>query len=118
MRTRYLVLNDRVLPWRVRCCDSFLQRARGLICAPQSQRQWIWRLHPCNAVHTLFLATPIDVAFCDPAGKVLRIVAALPARRWVGQGAAASAWEFPAGATERLSLRHGDRLGLCERLRG
>jgi uncharacterized membrane protein (UPF0127 family) len=115
MRTRYLVVNDCAFPWRVRCCETFLQRARGLICAPATQRQWIWRLHPCNAVHTLFLAAPIDVVFCNAAGEVLRIVAPMQRRRWAGQGAAASVWEFPAGTTQRLSLRRGDRLGLCDR---
>jgi uncharacterized membrane protein (UPF0127 family) len=114
MRTHWLVLNDRVLSWRVRCCDNFLQRARGLICAPQVQRQWIWRLQPCNAVHTLFLAAPIDVVFCNFTGEVLRIVAPLPVRRWAGQGSASSAWEFPAGITQQLHLRRGDRLGLCD----
>jgi len=114
VRTYWLVLNGRALPWRVRCCDSFLQRARGLICAPQAERQWVWRLQPCNAVHTLFLRAPIDVVFCNPAGEVLRIVAPLPLRRWAGQGTAASAWEFPAGTTQRLCLRRGDRLGLCD----
>lgn len=114
MRTRYLVLNDRALSLRVRCCETFLQRARGLIRAPPMQAQWIWRLHPCNAVHTLFLAAPIDVVFCNSAGEVLRIVAPLPVRRWAGQRSAASAWEFPAGSAQRLSLCRGDRLGLCD----
>lgn len=114
MGTRFLVVNDRALPWRVRCCDSFLQRAVGLTWAPRAQRHWVWRLHPCNAVHTLFLSAPIDVVFCDHAGEVLRVVARLPVRRWAGQGAAASAWEFPAGSTERLCLRRGDRLGLSD----
>src|ERR1700751_3319256 len=114
MRTRYLVLNDRALPWRVRCCETFLQRMRGLIFAPHAQRQLIWRLHPCNAVHTLFVATPIDVVFCNSAGEVLRIVAPLPVRRWAGQGTACSVWEFPAGMTTRLCLQRGDRLSLCD----
>ncbi len=85
-----------------------------MICAPRRQRQSVWRLHPCNAVHTLFLAEPIDIVFCGPTGVVLRIVAPLQPRRWAGQGAASSAWEFPAGATARLCLRRGDRLTLCD----
>jgi uncharacterized membrane protein (UPF0127 family) len=114
MSTRILTVNLRSTTWRVRCCDTFLQRARGLIGAPRAQRRWIWRLHPCRAVHTLFMAEPVDVVFCDREGRVLRIVAPLPRRRWAGHAAASSAWEFPAGATRRLQLRHGDWLGLSE----
>lgn len=114
MRPQRLVLNGEPLPWQVRCCGTFLQRARGLLWAPRAQRQWAWRLQPCNAVHTLFLYGPIDVVFCDATGEVLRIVAPLRVRRWAGQCAADSVWEFPAGATAQLSLRRGDRLALCE----
>ena len=113
MRLQRLVLNGDRLPWRVRCCDTFLQRARGLLGAPQLELQWVWRLRPCNAVHTLFLNAPIDVVFCDAAGGVLRIVAPLRVRCWAGRDAADSAWEFPAGVAAQLALRCGDRLTLC-----
>ena len=114
MRPQRLALNGQPLPWRVRCCGTFLQRARGMLWAPQTQRQWAWRLRPCNAVHTLFLGAPIDVVFCDAAGAVLRIVAPLPRRRWAGQCAADCVWEFPAGTVAQLALRRGDHLTLCD----
>ena len=114
MRQQRLVLNGQLLPWQVRCCSSFLQRARGMLWAPRAQRRCVWRLRPCNAVHTLFIGAPIDVVFCNAAGEVLRIVAPLPARRWAGQCAADSVWEFPAGTVAQLPLQRGDRLTLCD----
>jgi hypothetical protein len=114
MRPHRLVLNGQPLPWQVRCCNTFLQRARGMLWAPRAQRQCVWQLLPCNAVHTLFMRSPIDVAFCNASGEVLRIVAPLPARRWVGQCAADSVFEFPAGAVAQLALRCGDYLTLCD----
>jgi uncharacterized membrane protein (UPF0127 family) len=54
------------------------------------------------------------VVFCNASGEVLRIVAPLPARRWVGQCAADSVFEFPAGAVAQLALRCGDHLSLCD----
>ena len=119
MRLRRLVVHGLVLngiprPWRVFCCDTFLQRARGLAGSSASERRLVWRLRPCSAVHTLFPGGPIDVVFCDPLGRVLHVVAPLPARRCAGKRGADSAWEFPAGVVGQLQLGCGDRLTLCE----
>ncbi len=108
-----LVINGVCCSWRVRRCDTFLSRALGQWAAPVVERQRVWLLQPCNAVHTLFPAAPLDVLFCDRGGQVLRIVAPLGAWRWAGLRAAASAWEFPPGVAALLSLRCGDHLSTC-----
>ena len=99
--------------WRVSRCDTFLSRALGQLAAAPAERQRVWLFRPCSAVHTLFPATPIDVAFCDRHGQVIRIVAPLRRRRWAGQRGAVSVWEFPAGVVAQLALRCGDRLSTC-----
>jgi hypothetical protein len=98
--------------WRVTCCDTFFTRARGRFAATPAQAQQAWRLQPCRAVHTFFLCEPIDVVFCDSEGAIVRIVAMLRPWRCATDRAAASTWEFPAGAAIRLGLRCGDRLGV------
>jgi uncharacterized membrane protein (UPF0127 family) len=70
-------------------------------------------LRPCSAVHSLFLARPIDVAFCDAEGEIIRVVAPLRPWRCVAVRGAVSAWEFPASALGQLALEKGDRLSLC-----
>ena len=98
----------------VRCCDTFYARARGQLGAARAARQWVWRLAPCRAVHTLFLTRPIDVVFSDGEGCIVRIVTALRPFRCVRTAGTAMVWEFPAGAALRLALRPGDRLAPCD----
>ncbi|MGH9038066.1 MAG: DUF192 domain-containing protein [Acidimicrobiia bacterium] len=67
-------------------------------------------LRPCRQVHTFGMRFPLDVAFCDSDGLVLR-VATLPARRvsrpvWK----AGFVVEARAGAFERWHLIPGDQL--------
>jgi uncharacterized membrane protein (UPF0127 family) len=113
VRCAILVVNGQISGLTVRCCEHFLQRARGRLGASAHQRQQAWRLSPCAAVHTLWLREPIDVAFCDTGGQIVRVVAPLAINRWAWQRGAASTWELPAGWSDRLGLKPGDRLSLC-----
>ena len=108
-----LVINGIPGLWRVSRCDTFVSRALGQLAATPAERQRVWWFRPCSAVHTLFPATPIDVAFCDRHGRVIRIVAPLRERRWAAKRGAASVWEFPPGVVAQLALRCGDRLSTC-----
>lgn len=65
-------------------------------------------LRPCRNVHTARMRFPIDVAFCDAEGVVLRTVSLAPWRvsPWVRRSAFVI--EARAGAFERWSLRVGD----------
>jgi uncharacterized membrane protein (UPF0127 family) len=58
----------------------------------------------------MFLATPIDVAFCDAEGIIIRVIAPLQPWRFAAVRGAVSVWEFPSGALGRLSLSTCDRL--------
>jgi len=63
-------------------------------------------------VHTVRMRFPIDVAFCDAEGLVLRTVTLAPWRvsPWVRRSAFVV--EARAGAFDRWRLRAGDRIEL------
>src|SRR5215468_5688744 len=69
-------------------------------------------LRPCRNVHTLGMRFPIDVAFCDVRGVVLRTCCVPPWRISPIVWHAAFAIEACAGAFERWGLRPGDRVEL------
>ena len=69
-------------------------------------------LRPCRNVHTVGMRFPIDVAFCDSEGVVLRTVSLVPWRVSPYVHRAAFAIEAHAGAFERWQLRAGDRVEL------
>jgi uncharacterized membrane protein (UPF0127 family) len=71
-------------------------------------------LRPCRSVHTLFMRFPIDVAFCDREGTVLRTCSLRPWRLSPVVPRAGFAIEAEAGAFERWHLEPGDRVEVEE----
>jgi len=71
-------------------------------------------LRPCRNVHTAGLRFPIDVAFCDRDGIVIRTCCLRPWRLSPLVVRAALAIEAPAGAFERWDLRVGDKVEVKE----
>jgi uncharacterized membrane protein (UPF0127 family) len=69
-------------------------------------------LRPCRHVHTARMRFPIDVAFCDAEGVVLRTVTLGPWRLSPYVHRAAFVIEAEAGAFDRWRLRAGDRVEL------
>jgi uncharacterized membrane protein (UPF0127 family) len=69
-------------------------------------------LRPCRHVHTAGMRFPIDVAFCDAEGVVLRTVTLVPWRLSPYVRRAAFVVEAEAGAFDRWRLQPGDRLEL------
>ena len=63
-----------------------------------------------RSVHTVGMAFPIDVAFCDADGVVLRVLTLPPNRVARPVFAARSAIEAPAGAFRSWGVVAGDRL--------
>ena len=108
-----MAVNGARTEWRVKHCSTFASRALGRLGASRTVAAHAWKLRPCRAVHTFFLAAPIDVVFCDARGSVLRIVAPLRPWRCAVHGAAHITWEFPAGDVARTGLKCGDRLTVC-----
>lgn len=56
---------------RVAVCSSFFARMKGLFSSRVRECDYII-LVPCGAVHTFGMKTPIDVAFVDEQGTVVK----------------------------------------------
>jgi uncharacterized membrane protein (UPF0127 family) len=69
-------------------------------------------IRPCRNVHTFAMRFPIDVAFCDSSGLVLRTCTLPPWRVSRVVLRAAFVVESRAGAFDRWRLRAGDQLEL------
>ena len=71
-------------------------------------------LRPCRQVHTLGMRFPIDVAFCDRDGTVLRTVTVAPWRVTRLVWRAGFVVEAAAGSFDRWHLRAGDTVEVKE----
>jgi uncharacterized protein len=85
-------------------------RRRGLLGRDAFEGAFVIR--HCRNVHTFGMRFPIDVAFCDAAGTVLRTCSLPPWRVSPIVWNAAFAVEATAGAFERWGLVPGDRVEL------
>jgi uncharacterized protein len=87
--------------------ESFAARLFGLLArAPLGPNEALV-LAPCASVHTAFMRYPIDVAFVDCEGRVLKVAANLRPFRAAWCPGAYAVVEFAAGA----AFRHGATLG-------
>ena len=71
-------------------------------------------LRPCRQIHTVGMRFPIDVAFCDRRGVVLRTVTVPPWRVTRLVWRAGFVVEAAAGTFERWQLRPGDTVEVKE----
>jgi uncharacterized membrane protein (UPF0127 family) len=69
-------------------------------------------LSPCNAIHTIGMRFPIDVAFIDRGGRVRHIVRALVPSRIAVCFRAKATIECAAGQLDGQLLQVGDQLRL------
>jgi uncharacterized protein len=67
-------------------------------------------LRPCRQIHTLGMHFPIDVAFCDRDGLVLRVATVPPWRLTWPMWRSGFVVEAAAGAFERWGLHPGDHV--------
>ena len=95
--------------------DSMFSRLLGLLPrANLSEQEALW-IRPCNSVHTFFMRFSIDVLFLNKENEILHIVSALkPWRATKIFFSAASVMELPAGWSERIGLKKGDVLSVCD----
>lgn len=87
--------------------DRFLARLLGLLARPRLAANEALYLAPCAGVHTAFMRYPIDVAFVDHSGLVLRLVSGLKPFRATWCWRAHGAVEFAAGAAQLHGVREG-----------
>ncbi|HWB43475.1 MAG TPA: DUF192 domain-containing protein, partial [Gemmatimonadales bacterium] len=96
---------------RARVADRFWLRARGLLARPALADGEGLVIRPCRAVHTWGMRYPIDIAFLDPAGRVVASYEDVrPNRRTRWHAGADCALELPAGSLARAAVTVGDRI--------
>ena len=55
-------------------CETFYERARGLIARPAPEPGHGLHIPKCNAIHTCFMSYPIDATFLDKNGRIVKTV--------------------------------------------
>jgi len=103
----------RVLAWRVRRADNWLDRTVGFLprtsIAPE---EGLWFEH-CHAVHTLGMRTALDVVFLDKNMRVVKVEPNVtPHKIYVGAENAHTVAEFGPGFAKANPLEPGDQLTL------
>ena len=98
---------------RVGRADTFRARLVGLLGRPSLEAdEGLW-IEPCDSVHTFFMRFPIDVAFVDREGQVLKTVERLrPWRATRLYPRARACVELAAGTIARHGVTEGTRLAL------
>jgi uncharacterized protein len=105
----WLVRDGEVLA-AVEVAETARARRRGLMHRERLDGALV--LRPCRNVHTVGMKFPIDVAFCDGDGTVLRTTTLAPWRISPVVRRSAFAIEAEAGAFDRWRLARGDRVEL------
>jgi uncharacterized membrane protein (UPF0127 family) len=96
---------------KVSVADSWWSRLRGLLARPPMKEGEGLLLLECGSVHTLGMGYPIDVAFLDADGKVVRSIDRLaPCRIGLGGPKAVHTLELPAGRLAETGTAPGARL--------
>ena len=93
--------------WRA---SSAWERARGLLGRPPLAADEALLIEPCSSVHTFGMRYPIDLAYLDREGRVLRVVPRVRPLSLSARPGARATLEMAAGAAEALALRPGERL--------
>jgi len=111
---RYEALNrDRqtVLASECEAADSGWARMKGLLGRSRgkfSPGRGLW-LVPANSIHTIGMSFPIDVAYLDRMGRVIRLYHSLPPFRVAAiKFKTRSILELPAGTLARTRTEVGD----------
>jgi len=100
-----LVSADRVLA-SAKVLRTHRQRARGLVGRTEPEGAVV--LKPCRWVHSIGMRYPLDVAYLDRHGTVIKIERLLPHRVCAPVFGARSVLEAGAGAFGRWGLHIGD----------
>jgi uncharacterized protein len=103
---------DRPVASAVELADTRATRRRGLLGRDGLPPGAALMLRPCNAVHTVGMRFPIDVAFVDSRGVVRKIVQNLPPWRMAISPLSRTTIELAAGALDQDALRVGDQVRL------
>jgi uncharacterized membrane protein (UPF0127 family) len=100
-----IVKDGRTL-FSVRIANTWWSRLRGLLAYPPLQSGEALLLCPCSAVHGVGIGYPLDLAFVDRQGKILKCC---PLHRWsmAMHSGAYAVLEMPRGSIEHYALQPG-----------
>ncbi|WP_309717297.1 hypothetical protein [Armatimonas sp.] len=102
----------RVVANEARWLASFVERGRGWLArSPDPNLALGIPLSEGERLHSIGMHFPLEIAYCDAAGKVLRIVTLPPFRIAPAVAGAVVAWELVPGKLEGITV--GERL-LCD----
>jgi uncharacterized membrane protein (UPF0127 family) len=101
---------DGVLASSVEVARTSATRRRGLLGRDHLAGGTALVILRCNAVHTIGMRFPIDVAFVDRSLRVRKVVRDLRPWRMAGSLPASMAIEFAAGSLPPDTLRVGDEI--------
>ena len=106
--TRRKVLVGRLLNLNTRCRNTLnLINRRGM---PADCAIWI---SPCNAIYTVGMRAPIDIAFLDREGKIVKVLKRFPPNCFADSAPeTVSALQLPANRLDETGTRRGDLLEL------
>lgn len=93
----------------VRVADTFGRRLLGVLARGLGEGEGVL-LVPCEAVHTFFLRSPLDVLFLARDGTVLAAREGLGPWRVAWTKGAWAALELPPGSLRRAGLEPGERV--------
>jgi hypothetical protein len=108
-----VIVNERtgcVLASNVEVANTSKARRKGLLGRDGLASDAALVISRCNAVHTIGMRFPIDIAFVDSRGQVRKIVRDLPPWRMAVSPFASAVIEFAAGALAPDVVSVGDRL--------
>jgi len=109
---------EHVVASAVEVANTRATRRRGLLGRDSLDLAAALVLSPCCSIHTAFMRFPIDAAFIDRDGQVLRIVRDLAPWRIAIAPRAHAVVEFAGGCLNGRDVQVGDRLYLAPALAG
>lgn len=109
------VTRGKLLADRAERAASFTRRFMGLMGRASLDFGEGLHIDPCNSIHTFFMRIPIDVAFLDPSGVIVKQFSALPPWRATAlYRKARTVLELPAGTLTASGTQEGDQLDFEE----
>ena len=109
----YNLTRNAIIVLEIELAETPWKRMKGLLgrsVQDFSAGKGLW-LHPTQGIHTIGMAFPIDVAYLDAQGRVLKTYHQLaPFRVAAVMFRARSVLELPAGTLERTRTEVGDVL--------
>jgi uncharacterized membrane protein (UPF0127 family) len=103
---------DTVVASTVEVAATRASRRRGLLGRDAFDGSAALILSPCWTIHTAFMRFPIDVAFVDRDGRVVRVAEDMAPWRVAAAPSAAVTVELAAGVLRARDVQVGDQLYL------